>query len=40
MESQETYMSLFADQAKYNAMMNALASILYRDMRENAAVGT
>ena len=33
MESQDTYTSLFADQAKYNAMMHALASIVYRDMR-------
>ena len=35
MESQETYTSLFADQAKYNAIMHALSSVIYRDMRMN-----
>ena len=34
MESQETYASLFADQAKYNAIMHAIGSIIYRDMRK------
>ena len=33
MESQDTYTSLFADQAKYNAVMRALGTILYREMR-------
>ena len=33
MESQETYTSLFEDQAKYNAIMRALGDILYREMR-------
>lgn len=33
MESQETYTSLFEDQNKYNAIMHALAGILYREMR-------
>ncbi len=33
MESQETYSSLFEDQGKYNAIMGALADILYREMR-------
>ena len=33
MESQETYTSLFEDKAKYNAIMRALGSILYREMR-------
>jgi type I restriction enzyme R subunit len=33
MESQETYTSLFEDQSKYNAIMSALAKILYREMR-------
>ena len=33
MESQETYSSLFEDQSKYNAIMSALAEILYREMR-------
>ena len=36
MESQETYTTLFEDQAKYNAIMHALGSILYREMRMNA----
>lgn len=35
MESQETYTSLFEDQAKYNAIMRALGDILYREMRKN-----
>ena len=35
MESQETYTSLFEDQAKYNAIMKALGDILYREMRKN-----
>ena len=33
MESQDTYSSLFEDQSKYNAVMNALADVLYREMR-------
>ncbi len=33
MEAQDTYASLFADQAKYNAVMSALGRILYREMR-------
>lgn len=33
MESQETYTSLFEDQSKYNAIMNTLAEMLYREMR-------
>ena len=32
-ESQDTYTALFEDQAKYNAIMRALGSILYREMR-------
>ena len=32
MESSETYQSLFADAAKYKAIMNALAQILYREL--------
>ena len=39
MESQDTYTSLFEDQAKYTAMMNALGAILYREMREKTEVG-
>lgn len=34
MESQETYSSLFEDQSKYNAIMNTLAEILYKDLRK------
>ena len=37
MESQETYMSLFADQAKYNAVMNALGRLIYREMQSGRA---
>ena len=33
MESQDTYTSLFEDQAKYNAIMRALGAIIYREMR-------
>ena len=33
MESQETFSSLFADQAKYNAIMHALEPFIYREMR-------
>ncbi|MBQ7265318.1 MAG: type I restriction endonuclease subunit R [Firmicutes bacterium] len=35
MEAQDTYTSLFADQAKYNAIMHALGSMIYREMRGN-----
>lgn len=34
MESQETYTSLFEDQHKYNAIMSALADVVYREMRK------
>ena len=34
-ESQETYSSLFEDQSKYNAIMNTLADIIYREVRKN-----
>ncbi len=33
MEATDTYTSLFEDQVKYNAIMNALGAIIYRDMR-------
>ena len=33
-ESQETYSSMFEDQAKYNAIMSALAGIIYRELRK------
>ena len=32
-ESQDAFTSLFADQAKYNAIMYALSKVLYREMR-------
>ncbi len=32
-ESQDTYATLFEDQSKYNAIMHALGSIIYREMR-------
>ena len=34
-ESQDTYTSLFEDQAKYNAIMHALGAVIYREMRMN-----
>ena len=34
MESQETYTSLFADLAKYNAIMRAVGNFLYRELRK------
>lgn len=34
MESQESYQFLFEDKAKYDAIMNALAGGIYREMRE------
>jgi type I restriction enzyme R subunit len=33
MESQDSYSSLFEDKSKYNAIMNALAGVIYREMR-------
>lgn len=33
MEAQDTYSSLFADKAKYNAIMHALSAVIYREMR-------
>lgn len=35
MESQDTCISLFENQSKYNAIMIALAEYLYREMRKN-----
>ena len=32
-ESQDTYATLFEDRSKYNAIMHALGSIIYREMR-------
>ena len=34
MESQETYTTLFEDQAKYNAIMRALGAVIYRGIRK------
>ena len=34
MEAQESYQSLFEDTAKYNAIMRALAEVVYREMRK------
>ena len=34
MESQETYQSLFEDKSKYEAIMAALADVIYREMRK------
>lgn len=33
MEAQDTYTALFEDQSKYNAIMRALAEVIYREMR-------
>ena len=35
-ESQESYESLFSDRNKYNAIMSALAGVIYREMRKSA----
>jgi len=34
LESQDTYTALFEDQHKYNAIMNALAEVIYREIRK------
>ena len=34
MEAQETYASMFEDRTKYNAIMNALAGVIYRELRK------
>lgn len=34
MEAQESYQSLFEDTAKYNAIMSALAEVVYQEMRK------
>ncbi|MBQ8373566.1 MAG: hypothetical protein IJX35_04550 [Candidatus Methanomethylophilaceae archaeon] len=33
-ESTETFTSLFENKEKYNAVMNALSEIIYRDIRK------
>ena len=35
MESQESYTALFEDKTKYDAIMNALAGVIYREMRQS-----
>ena len=35
-ESQESYASLFEDKEKYNAIMGALAGVIYREMRKGS----
>lgn len=39
-ESQESYESLFKDKNKYNAIMSALAGVIYREMRKQAVDNT
>ena len=34
MEEQEAYSSMFEDQHKYNAIMSALAEVIYRELRK------
>ena len=34
-ESQESYSSMFEDKSKYNAIMSALAGVIYRELRAN-----
>ena len=38
MESQDSYQSLFEDKSKYNAIMDALAGVIYREMRSTAKI--
>lgn len=38
MESQDSYSALFEDKTKYNAIMNALAGVIYREMRAKETV--
>ena len=38
MESQESYTALFEDKTKYDAIMNALAGVIYREMRQTADI--
>lgn len=38
MESQESYSALFEDKSKYDAVMNALAGVIYREMRQDVLV--
>ena len=36
MESQDCYSALFEDKTKYDAVMNALAGVVYREMRQSS----
>lgn len=38
MEAQDSYSALFEDKTKYDAVMNALAGVVYREMRQNISV--
>lgn len=38
MESQESYSALFEDKLRYNAVMSALAGVIYREMRQTTTV--
>ena len=38
MEAQDSYGSLFEDKSKYDAVMSALAGVIYREMRSNKNV--
>ena len=38
LEAQDTYTSLFEDQSKYNAVMKALGTVIYREMRKEITV--
>lgn len=38
MESQESYSALFEDKSRYNAVMSALAGVIYREMRQTTTV--
>ncbi len=38
MESEESYRSLFEDKARYDAYMNALAGVIYRELRQGVPV--
>ncbi len=37
-ESQDSYSALFEDKTKYNAIMGALAGVIYREMRREAVI--
>ena len=37
-ESQDSYSALFEDKTKYNAIMEALADVIYREMRKETMV--